>query len=158
MEATGDGSRLGPRFAGSFNPVLRLLSRKNVYSPLRQGGFSILELNSDGSLIKGAYFKQPKEKISSYKERVALNFNNGKLQILAAEPEGIMLFDWSQGTKQLFVDHTTNASQDVRGFERLAFIGDKPISVWADFFNLGKSKGFSTTSTHKVEFYLQFNE
>lgn len=153
---TGPG--FGPRFAGSFNPVLRLLSRKKVYSPSRQDGFSVLELNLDGTLVEGTYFKQKKEKISSYRERVAINYHDGDVQILAAEKEGIMLYDWYGGTKKMIVDHQSYPNKDARGFERLAFIGKKPLSVWADFFNLGKRQGFSTTSTHKVEFYLHFSK
>lgn len=156
--APREESRLGPRFAGSFNPVLRLLSRKKVYSPSKQTGFSILELNTEGRLEKAAYFKQKKEKITAYRERLALNISEGKLQILASESEGIARYDWSRGTKSYFIDHSVNASHDARGFERLGFIGNKPISVWADFYNLGKGQGFSTTSTHKVEFYMSFGK
>jgi hypothetical protein len=145
----------GSPFPLSFNPVLRLLSRKNVYSPLRQDGFSIMELDPEGKLVKASYFKQNKEKIADYKHRVALNFADDRLQILAAESDGIVRYNWEEGTRTLEHRHLDSGSYDERGFERVAFIGNHPVSIWADFFNLGKGQGFSTTSTHKVEFYMQ---
>jgi hypothetical protein len=157
----GDNSEGFSNFSGfsnsSFDPLLRLISRKNVYSPARQDGFSVIEMSKDGNLIDGHFFKQEKNKITMYQARLSMIPTEKGFQLLAAESDGFYLYEWPQRERTLLWSNNFIDAENI-GFERVGFSGTKPMGIQANHTRSNYGRGPMSTSLQKVEYFIHLSQ